>query len=131
MKRALLLLTVAAVASIHLATVWTAGRAISHHPHRTREGPFTFAEGYQTAVGENRDQGDGEDVAQVFFAAWVARPRSGASRLRRAGRSWCSSDRTASDGGYAEPSGRRTNVKGHPLILTDAPFRVLVNNAHS
>ena len=37
-------------------------------------GPYTLPGGLPDALGQDRDHGDGEDLAESFRSAWFARP---------------------------------------------------------
>ena len=115
MKRVLLLLGVAAMVGVP-ARVLTQDARYPITVIAPGKGPFTFPGGLPDAVGQDRDPGDGEDVAESLRPARFAGARPGASR--RVGREGHGALRTRrrADGRHAEPPGRREDAEGDPLV---------------
>ena len=93
-----------------------AASGISHHGHPDRKGPVHVSGGLPDALGQDRDHGDGKDVAESLRAAWLAGPRSGTPRC--VGRQGHGALRTGRrpDGRYREPTGGRKDPEGDPIV---------------
>ena len=93
-----------------------AGHGLSPHHYPTGKGSVHVSSGLQDALGQGRDHGDGEDVAEPLRAAWFARPRSGAPRrVRRQGHGALRTGWRPA-GGYPEPTGGREDAGGDPVV---------------